>query len=433
MDVRTLLAWGDLEARRRRAARTGLGALSPWAYSILAGVVLALLIGRAMRVFGDEFAGDSNPIGMANLWLAALAAGHVIVLLGAPFRMYWRYDSTLLGRMAIAGKPLFTVALIRSMRAAAKVSVPLALGALMFAFGPFGSMTIALRHLALVAIAFVWAGLFGPAVALGAGALVASDKARTAISNLAGEFQPPKTSWLGVLPGFAGTGLILIVVASASWSRRLDWALDKSMIVLIAGALVPIACALWALSRSDVHMVAALREVSALDQERLAHVERTGPSALERMLASVLGSRAARLIVHKDASLARRRYPIPFFLGVMGLLALWIVAAVAPDDMMLWAGTVCAGLGAYAVVMANRLVQPPIEHMRYVHTLPIGSRTLMRAKHAHVLLWVARYMVLGAVPVVIRAAEPLSSGVLMGSIVAVTAIAGVAVTARRRY
>ncbi len=76
-------------------------------------------------------------------------------------------------------------------------------------------------------------------------------------------------------------------------------------------------------------------------------------------------------------------------------------------------------------------MQPPIEHLRYVHTLPLDDGELARAKRAHVGLWVMSYMVLGAAPVVIRAPAPLSAATMLGAIIAVTAIAGAVVTAQR--
>ena len=429
MDTARLLSWGDLEERRRRQARSGLGRLSPWVYSFLACGALAFVVGRPLHVFGEAVAGESDVRASINLWLAALACAHVIVLLSAPFRMYWRHDSALLGRTAIAGRALFGVAVIRSLRAAGKVALPCAVGALMIGLAPDGSWDIALRHLALVAMAFLWAGLFGPAVALAAGAVVASDTARSALSNLAGEFQPPRTSWLGILPGFAGTLLVLLLIACIDWSRGIPRApVGEPIHLLLGGFAAPIACFAWAWMRCDAVMIGAVREVSALDQERLAHIELTRPSAIERAVGKALGDPGARAIMDKDASLARRRYPIPFFLGVLGVIVCWIVAAAAPDDMVSWAATICAGLGVYAVVMARRYVQPPIEHMRYVRTLPIAPSALVRAKRAHVLLWVLAYMATGAIPVVIRSASPGFAGAVLGSIIAVSLLLGAAVT-----
>lgn len=432
MDARALLAWGDLDARRRRAAARGPGALSPWVYSVIAGLILGFLIARAMRVFGATVAGESDPADAANLWLAALATGHIIVLLGAPFRMYWRHDSALLGRLAIPGKPLFTVACIRSLRAAAKLSLPFGASALVFALGPFGSLDIALRHLALVVVAFVWAGCFGPTVALAAGAIVASDRARAALASLTGEFQPPRTSWLGLLPGLAGTAMALLLFACVSWTRGASTTpVGEPLLVIALDVLVPLACWYWALQRAGAVMISALREVSALDQERLAHIELTRPSALERLSSRLfLRARGARLLFEKDASLSRRRYPIPYFIGVVGVISAWIAAALAPADLLLWAGIISACLGVYGVVMARRAMFPPIEHPTFLGTLPIANRDVARAKRLHLGLWIAVYMILGAIPVIARSPAPATTAALLGGIMLATWIAGLAVTQR---
>lgn len=429
MDARRLLYWGDLEETRRRRTRRGIGAMSPWVYSVLAGLVLAAAVARGMRLLGPDVAGSATPLGASHLWLAALAASHIVVLMGAPFRMYWRHDSAMIGRSAIPGHAIFVVALLRSMRAAARVSLPCAMAALVFGLGPHGVVEIALRHLGLVLIAFLWAGILGPCVALAAGAIVASDKAQAALHSLAGEFQAPKTSWLGILPGLAGTALALALIASASWSRGLATSpVGNPLHVLGIAAAVPLLLLAWAMTRARSVMLLALREVAALDQERLAHVDLTRPSPLERLTGRLLGSPAGRLVLEKDASLARRRYPIPFFLGVVGLLSLWILALVSPAELVTWAGVVSACLGAYGVVMARRSMLPPIEYIAFLRTLPLPAAAVERAKRARLVLWIVVYMLLGAGPVVARAAEPGMAALLAGTIAALTLAAGIAVT-----
>src|SRR5690606_28538834 len=121
-----------------------------------------------------------------------------------------------------------------------------------------------------------------------------------------------------------------------------------------------------------------------------------------RVVASLRGP-LARLVLHKDASLSRRRYPIPFFLGLVGVVTLWILAAVAPDDLLVWAGVISAGLGAYGVVMARRAMAPPIEYLPYLRTLPVSSAAVAAAKRGRLALWVIVYMGLGAAPVIARA------------------------------
>src|SRR5690606_21847484 len=109
---------------------------------------------------------------------------------------------------------------------------------------------------------------------------------------------------------------------------------------------------------------------------RLAHIDRTGPSAAERLAARLLRDRGGRLVLHKDAALARRRYPIPYFLGMTGLVALWIAAAAAPGDLLFWAGAISAGLGVYGAIVARRSVVPPIEHPAFLRTLPLSERAV---------------------------------------------------------
>lgn len=425
MDARRLLEWGDLDDRRRRSARRGIAALPPWVLCAGAAVLLAAEIARGMSLLGPAAAGGATPLSASREWLAVLIASHIVVLLGAPFRMYWRRDSALIGRMAIAGDVLFRVALVRSARAAVAVAVPCAAAAAMFALGPHGNAEIALRHLALVGVAVLSAGLLGPSVALAAGAVVASSKAQEIMASLGGELQGPRTAWLGALPGMAGAGLILLLIALTPWARgAATTPAGPPMLLLALGDLVPVIALLWASTRAATVMLPAVREVAALDQERLAHIDLVGPSPLERITAGLLGDRGAALVLCKDASLARRRYPIPFFLGVVGLITLWIVAIAVPDDLLTWSGVTCAGLGAYGVVMARRAMIPPIEHPVFLAGLPIARHAVARAKRARLVLWVLVYMLLGSVPVILRAPEPAVAASLLGAIMAATLVAG---------
>ena len=427
MTFAKLLAWCDLDDRRRRQAHSGLAAIPGWVYSAVAGLLLLALVARSQGVFTAP--GDGDPAAGAGsgalVWLAAVIGGHVTVLFSAPFRMFWRRDSTFLGRSAIPGRPLFALALVRNARAAALVSAPCALAALGFALGPAGSTDAVIRHLVVVAFAALNAALLGPSVALAAGAVVASDQAQAALSSIAGEYQAPRTSWLGVLPGFAGTGLALALIATVGWSRgAAATPVGDPMIVLLPAFVLPIIAVFLAHARADRVMLAAMREVAALDQERLAHVELTGPSAIERTLGGLLGQPGSRLVHHKDASLARRRFPIPFFLGFAGLACSWILAAVQPVDLLLWAGVVSGGLGVYGVVMARRITHPPIEQPRLLRTLPIARSAVVAAKRMRVTAWVVVYMILGAIPVVVRSGDLLVAAVLLGAVSAATLAVG---------
>ncbi|HWM88623.1 MAG TPA: hypothetical protein VNO33_22390, partial [Kofleriaceae bacterium] len=303
--ARRLLEWGDVEDRRRRAARHALARIPPWLVSGLAAALFAGDILRRTGGLGDAPAGDATTGGALRLWLAVTAAAHVLVLFGSPHRLYWRRDAGLLTRLPISGGPLYRVALLRSVRTAARAALPCALAAL--AFGPALGWPAGLRLLALVAVAALAAGLLGPSISLLAGAVVASDKAQALLGEVTGEFRAPRTSWLGILPGIAGAGLVLFLIALEPWAVGAAGVSARAGIAVAAGILVPLAAAAWSLSAAGRVLPAALREVSALDQVRLAHVERSGPSRLERVWFGVLLRARDRVLADKDASLARRR------------------------------------------------------------------------------------------------------------------------------
>lgn len=439
MNARRLLHWGDLEEARRRRAR---GGPSPWLYSVAAGLALAALVARGMGALGalGAAAGTEGLASAAATWLAVLAGGHVLVVFGAPFRLFWRRDAALVGRLAVPGRTLFLVALARSVRATLRVLVPCLIALPAFALGPAGAPELVLRHLCLALIAALGAGLLGPAMTLAAGALVASDKAQQIMGNLGGEVQAPRSAWLGLLPGFTGAALVLALLAMAPWARgaeRVAMVGDPLLLLGLAAGL-PLAALAWALARADAVMLDALREVAALDQERLAHVDLVEPSRLDRLvsarfLGGATGGAAsgafggAAAVFAKDSRLARRRYPIPFFLGLVGVVSLFIVAAARPASMVLWAGVIAAGLGAYGVVMARRLVSTPIEHPAFLRTLPVGGRSALRAKRARVLLWAAWYIVPGTLVVVARAGTDIGlAALVLGLVIVGSAALGMA-------
>lgn len=424
MDRAQLLRWSRLDERRRRAASSGLGAVPTWVYSLIGCALVALEVARTYGELGAGARGSSTPLGASNLWLAGLVACNVVVLFGAPFRMYWRRDSALLGRLAIGGDALFGLALFRSVRATVLASLPFVCGAV--AFGALDSWDIATRHLAVAGAAAAGSALLGPAVALAAGAIVASDKAQSMINSFGGEFQAPRTSWLGALPAFAATGLALVVIALRPWVQGADHSVVATpMILLVATAGASAAAVAWALSASSSALL-AVREVAALDRERLAHIDLTRASPLEKLWQRLLPSRGARLVHDKDVRLARRRFPIPFFVGLVGVLAMWVVAIAGPDDMLIWAGVIAGSVGAYGFVMARRFIAPPIEHRRYLRTLAVGGSAAAAAKRQHVIAWVVTYLAVGAAPIVARAADVLVAGVVLGAIAVATLIASFA-------
>lgn len=421
--ARRLLAWGDLDEQRRRRARPGPASWPPLLWSVLVGLALGAEVLRSLGVFGAGARGDATFVGASRLWLAVLIAGHTLVVFGTPFRMFWRRDAALLGRLPLHGRPLFAVALVRTARATAMALVPVAIAAV--AFGPWLAWEATARHLALAVVVALWAALLAPAAALAAGAMVTSEKAAALFGAMGGEFQAPKTSWLGILPGLTATGLALLAIASADWIVGADHtAIGAPLPVLAAAAALPIAAILWAWSAADRVLLAATREVAALDQERLAHVDLTRPTAADRLVMGRL-SPAARLVYDKDARLLRRRFPMPYFLGALGVLVSWILAAVRPGDLLVWAAAITAGLGLYGVIMARRLVAPPTEKPAFLRTLPVGAAAV-RAKRLHALAWIATYPLLAAIPCAARAEQPVLAAVVLGLVL--LAAAGAAAT-----
>lgn len=433
MNARRLLGWGDLEDRRRRGARTGVAAWPLWLHAALGGLLLAAEVARRVGLFGSAAAGDATLAGASKLLLLVTAAGQTLVVFGAPFRLYWRHDAPMLSRLAVGGRALFAVALVRSLRAAGRAFLPSALGALVFVTVSGASADgagLALRHLAVAAAAAIMAGLLAPAMALAAGGAVSSDKIQAALDSFGGEFRGPRTSWLGVLPGVTGTAVALVILGAAPWARgEAETTIVGSPALLLGGAVLgSIVAAAWALARAGEIMAVALREVVALDQERLAHVDLVTPSAIERLVARrVLGGPdGAGVVFDKDARLLRRRFPIPFFLGVVGLASLGVVGWTQPADALMWAAAIAAGLGVYGAVMARRLVSPPTEHARFLRSLPVGIRGALRAKRARVILWTACYVVPGAVVVIVRSPAPATAALALGLIAAAAIALGLA-------
>lgn len=419
-----LLAWGDLEERRRRAHRGGLSALPAWVKAAVAGGVLAAEISRRLGAFGDTF----DPMSASSLYLVAVVVANTVVLFGASFRMYWRRDAALLARLAVPGEALFRVSLVRSTRAAAYVLLAMWVAAIPIAV--LGYAEIAGRHVVVALVAFLVSGLLGPAVSLGAGAIVASNKAQAVIDSFGGEFQAPKTTWLGLLPGMAGTALALLVTSTASFAVADPSADVTGLIVLGSSAAVSLLAVLWALAKAPVVMELAVREVSALDQERLAHIDLSAPSAIERAWFSLTLGGSARRVADKDARLSRRRYPSPYFLGAIGTLVLWIFAAVRPDSVYVWSGAILGCLAVYSVIMARRLVSPPVENPRYLRTLAVKSSDVSGAKRSQVLLRAIVFTAVGGAPLVVVASEPILAAVIVAGAFLVSVAGGFAATSR---
>lgn len=412
MTGRSLIRWAALDEARRRSTARGLQSLSGLVLSVLLGGLLAAEIARRL-LMASEANFIQTAVDASHIWVAAAICAFAIGIFGAPFRLYWRHDSKLLASLPVPGKSLFSLALWRSCRAAGLASIALAC-----ALVPLGLLIewdLALRHLVLLALGFAGAAWLGPAASLGSGAIVASDKAQAMIASMSGEFQAPRTSWLGIMPGLAATAVTVTLMAATPWTLGGRPPGGSILLICGLGIGVPALALAWAWTKADAVIPAAIREVAALDQEILAHVERSTPSALERgFYKLVLSSPKSRLLASKDASLSRRRYPSPYFMIPCGVAALWLIAGTRPESYLPWAGSIFGLLMVYAIVMARRSWARPIEIPRLLRTLAISPRQISLSKGTEALLRIVVIAILGGIPLTLRAPEVASAAILVG-------------------
>jgi hypothetical protein len=161
-----------------------------------------------------------------------------------------------------------------------------------------------------------------------------------------------------------------------------------------------------------------LRDVSALDRQRLASLEIHPPTAIERGIARLIGD--AALPYSKDARLMRRRYPMAFALGALIFIVLGIIGLAQPDDPAPWLTAVLAGASVYGLAVAGRLFHPPIELARLSLTLPIDRSSRQRAKLAWVIGWWTIFVALPALFASLRQPDPtIGLALLAGGTLAV--------------
>ena len=304
-----LLHWGDLEGRRRRAARGTTGLLSwPPIVALALSVLLGLELWRRTTLVDPNI----GPIGFS---LFAIAFAEILTVFGTPYRMYWRDDSALLARLAIDGGTLFELAYRRCFRAAGLALLPAVAAVVVIATQGFAE--VALR-LGVVAIAgAVLAGALAPAASLAGGAIVASDKAQAMIDSFGGETKPPGVTWLGALPGLVAMAVALLLMTTRDWIIGIDPFVSTGLFTCIAAIVAAAAAFLWAVRAAPEILIDAQREVAALDQVRLAHIDRSHAGPIERLWGALTcRSQSARLVYNKDAALMRRRYPAPYFVAV---------------------------------------------------------------------------------------------------------------------
>jgi hypothetical protein len=197
--------------------------------------------------------------------------------------------------------------------------------------------------------------------------------------------------------------------------------------VLALGFGIPVVLQSWAFMRARAVMPAALREVAALDQERLAHVDLVTPSRLEQLFLRCW-SPPIRNLLSKDISLLRRRYPLGYFLFVVCLGILWLLLWLGRSLDSPWLLGSVLLFGVHTGIMAWRSANPPTEEPVLLRSLPMSMARCRQAKRGYgcFRLWV--FLILGATPLLTLAAFSLS---LLGffMVVAVLGTVGIYIAA----
>jgi hypothetical protein len=421
MTSRELIRWSQLHERRVRS-------VPPWLAPVAVGGLLAAWV---------WWRSSAGVAAASNAWLAGAIVGFAVTFLRVPTQVYWRADAALLAQLPIEGGPLFDAALGRCVRAAAATAVAVAIGAVPLAFMADGGALIA-RHAAFAGALGVAAALLIPAVTVGAAAMVVhgtGERALRAATALAGA--PARTpasdvsaaaavavpagspaAILGALPGFAAMIVIAAALVVAPW---LVGATDAAPIVLGAIAVVSVGAAIAARRGAGI-MGRILRDVSALDRQRLATLEIRPPTPIERAIARLIGD--AALPYGKDARLMRRRFPMAFALGAVVLAVLVIVGLARPDDPTPWLMVAIGSAASYGIVLAGRLHRAPIELRRLSATLPLAAGSLARAKLAWLLGWWVIFAGAPALFAALRQSQPGIGLALAGAATIVIIVAG---------
>lgn len=394
MTSRDFIRWSRLHEKRSRSG--------------VSSILVVVLCAVAFAALVYWRAHERSPISASKTWLAGALAAFALAFMRVPFHLYWRQDAALLAQLPIGGGPLFDAALLRCVRAAAATSVVALAGAAPLAEY---SAELFLRHAIMTATFFTLAAGFLPAAATWAASLVAGGADALELATKLGgapvrvttKTSPPGSSSavLGALPGFASTVVIVFVIIAAPWLTGREAALPGP--IVLAGLAAVSGLTLVAMRAAAPRLMGTiLRDVSALDRQRLATLEILQPTTLERAVARMVGD--AGLVYRKDARLMRRRYPMAFALGALAFLVLVIVGLARPADPMPWLVAVLTGSAIYALALAGRLRRPPIEIPRLAATLPISTAAIARAKLAWVVAWATVFV---AIPVVFAAARLL--------------------------
>ncbi len=398
---RDLVRWSNLYERRSSSVFT-----RPLAIVAALGAAFAGWV--AWRAHASYDAGS-------HAWLAGTCVAFMITFMRVPFHLYWRADAALLAQLPIEGEALLAAALYRCVRSAIATTLIVAIGA-----APLfdHSVDLAVRHLALGGALGVTAALLIPAVALFGAQLVALSASeavaqlRTATGVDATAKPPtPNTALLGALPGFASTGVFVAILLLTSW---LTGGTPSAPPAITLGILVGVSILAIVATRSGTPRVMGtiLRDVSALDRQRLATLEIRPPTGIERLIAALIGD--AALAYSKDARLMRRRYPMAFALGALAFLVLAIIGFKQPVDPMPWLVATLVTMTAYGIAVGGRLHRPPIELIRLSQSLPISTAARRRAKLAWIVGWWTIFVLAPGLFATLRQTLPIEGVALVG-------------------
>jgi hypothetical protein len=411
--ARQLWRWTRLHERRARR---------------FPAVVAALIAGAA---FAGFVALQHGATAASHAWLAAALVAFALAFMRVPFQLYWRTDASLLAQLPIEGGPLFDVALLRCVRAAALTLVAALLGAIPLALSPdiaeatrqisatpiagevphLSPLGFYLHHAALAGVLALAAGLLIPGVVVWAASLLVDGRGGSTANVVAAvasgrphhiltpNERASAGAILGAIPGAASAFIIVATIIGSPWLLG-DVFDGRAAAALIAIPAAALAAAVGARVTAPRVFATILRDVSALDRQRLATLEIRPPTAIERAVARLLGE--AALPYTKDARLMRRRYPMAFALGALAFLVL-VIMGLARSQLP-YIVAVAAGAALYAGALAGRLARPPIELPRLSATLPISQAARRRAKLAWLVTWSLVFVVVPLAFAVLRVA-----------------------------
>ena len=349
--------------------------------------------GRLGRAVGLAFAiGCAVALGRLGAAVTAAYLAAAWVILGAPWRMLWRAETSMFARLPIAGVAMYRLLALRSARAAAWAAV---------AFAATADLRVLPTGMAALAIAIPIA----PAATVVGVAMAGSRRVDAALAEGAGA-GGGGTMWITLLPALAWFGLCA--------------ALHDGLLALAIAA-----CAAIALHFAGEHLATSLlpRVIAryGLARVRLAHVDLVTARGLEALWGRIAAG-PAMLVYRKNVALLRRRFPVYYIVAGAAILTEWGTAIARPHQTF-WICAVCtACITASAVTLARCGVRPPIEYERLRRTLPLARTTYARAGGAYLLWRAVVPIALGIAPLV------RTPGIVwMGAVAAAAAIfAGIA-------